>query len=392
MKHLLLIFLLFAFLQNSIVCQVINEIIFLPHSDSLVTSDLRKLHPYLNHKNLILIGEANHGSHEFFKVKEAFIKYLVEELGLQNVVIEANFANCVKINDYITWQEEGTPEDLAKSVYVWPYRTEEFTNLIIWLREFNQNKEQEEVVRLWGMDMQQAYSALKILQKELANFTGKDVLTIPEFEDRMDEIKYTTNDSVLNVLSKMVDSISSERKILLQRCVEIAKMQRNFFNLYQKGSESIGQYRDSCMAENVKWVYEGLKENSKILIWAHNSHIQKINKSSMRKSSMGHYIRKWYGDKSYYIGFDFNNGTFIYPHPRERLMTVHEDERHYVARLLDEKDYHLCFIPFTEANQQFFIDPVGMRYNMGLIREKYTDLYDALFFINEVTPTKVLIK
>ncbi len=105
---------------------------------------------------------------------------------------------------------------------------------------------------------------------------------------------------------------------------------------------------------------------------------------------MGNYMKNWFGKQAYHIGFDFNKGTFIYPHPREKLLTVTEDERHYFARLLDKKNYDVCFIPFTKANQQVLTDAVGMRYNMGLIREKYTDLYDAAFFVNEVTPTKIL--
>lgn len=392
MKSPLLIFLLITLLKSTCFSQAINDIAYLPHADSLLTSDIKDLHPYLNNKNLFLIGEANHGSHEFFKVKESFIKYLVEDYGLRDIVIEANFANCFRINEFITWQGEGNPEDLAKSIYVWPFRTEEFTDIITWMREFNQDKGQEEMVKLWGMDMQQAYPALKILQKELAQSTDNKILSIPEFEDRMDEIKYGVDDSTLSLLSQMVDSAPNEKKLILEKCVEIAKMQKEYFDIYQSGDESMmHQFRDSCMAENVKWIYTGLKDNSKILIWAHNSHIQKINQSSMRKTvSMGNYIRNWFADTAYFIGFDFNKGTFIFPHPREKLLTVSEDERHFFARLLDDKKYDLSFIPFTEANQQVLTNAVGMRYNMGLIKEKYTDLYDAVFFVNEVTPTKVL--
>ena len=390
MKIFLLAFLLTVSLMTISFGQHIEDKVYLPHADSISTSDFKKLQPYLNHKHLFLVGEANHGSHEFFKVKESFIKYLVEDFGLKDIVIEANFANCFRINEFITWQREGNPEALAKSIYVWPYRTEEFVDLISWMREFNTNKGPEEQVKLWGMDMQQAYPALKILDEELFQATGKKNVSFPEFKDKMDEIKYSVDDSVLNILSQMVNNISTDRKPLLERCVEIAKMQKKYFDLYQKGSESISRYRDSCMAENVRWIYAGLKENSKILVWAHNAHIQKVNQSSMRKSSIGPYISNWFGKQAYFIGFDFNKGTFIYPDPREELLTVSEDERHYFARLLDEKKYTLCFIPFTEANHQVVTDAVGMRYNMGLIREKYTDLYDAIFFVNTVTPTKIL--
>jgi erythromycin esterase len=390
MKTLLLFFLLIATLIDIGFCQLIKDKVYLQHADSASTLGYDKLSPFLKNKNLFLVGEANHGSHEIFKVKESFIKYLVQDLGLKDVIIEANFANCLKINEYITWKTEGNAEEFAKSIYVWPYRTEEFANLISWMREFNRNKRSEEQINLWGMDMQQAYPALEILQKELEQSVDNGVLSIPKFEDRMDEIKYNVNDSVINKLSLMVNSANTDDKLILERCLEIVKMQKKFFELYQMGSESLGHYRDSCMAANVEWIYASSKENNKMLVWAHNSHIQKTNQSSMRKSSIGYYLNNSFGKQAYFIGFDFNKGTFIYPDPREKLMTVTEDERHYFARLLDEKKYDLCFIPFTGANQPVLIDAVGMRYNMGLIREKYTDLYDAVFFINEITPIKML--
>ena len=391
MKPLFLTFLLATAVQVTSVCQRIEEKVYLPHPDTIATTgEYTNLFPYVENKRLFLVGEANHGSHEIFKVKEAFVKYLVEEVGLQDVVVEANFALCLIINEFITGQREGNPEDFAKLLYVWPYRTEEFAGLIAWMRAFNETRPSEEHIRLWGMDMQQAYPALQILNEALSSGNGQEVMSIPNFNSKRDEAKYNVDDSVLATLSQRADTVTTEKRPLLRRCLELATMQKKFFALYQSGSKSIGQYRDSCMAENVRWIYSGLNETDKVLVWAHNSHIQKAPRSSMRKSSVGSYIRNWYGDQAYYLGTDFNTGTFIYPHPREKLLTVAEDERHYFARLLDEKNYEVCFIPFTTINQAVLTDAVGMRYNMGLIRERYIDLYDAIFFVHTVTPTKML--
>ena len=143
------------------------------------------------------------------------------------------------------------------------------------------------------------------------------------------------------------------------------------------------------MAANVAWIYGSLKENSKVFVWAHNTHIQKKRHSSVKKVSMGSFLNNTFGKQAYFIGFDFNQGTFINS-PREKPLTVSEDERHYFARLLEAEKYDLCFIPFTAANQPVLNNAVGMRFDYGLIREKYTDLYDAIFFINEVTPVIML--
>jgi erythromycin esterase len=389
MKTYLLFFLLTVFFVKDGLGQLIEEKVYLKQPSSSSNTNYKKLSPYLKDKKLLIVGEANHGSHEMFKVKESFIKYLAKDGALKDVIIEANFANGLKINEYVTWKTEANAEDLAKLIYVWPFRTQEFVDLISWMREFNKGKKAKDQINIWGMDMQQAYPALKILQSELAKAMGKEVISIPAFTDKMEEIKYNVDDSIITRLSQLVKTTSTDKELILNRCLEIVKMQKKFFELYKEGSNYMQPYRDSCMAANVAWIYASLKKNSTALVWAHNSHIQKNNHTGLRKISMGSYLNNSFGKQAYFIGFDFNQGTFV-NNPREKPLTVSEDERHYFARLLEKEKYDLCFIPFTAANQPVLNNAVGMRYNQGLAKEKYTNLYDAIFFINEVTPVKML--
>lgn len=389
MKTCLLFFLFTICCVQAGFGQVIKEKIYLEQPAASASISYKKLSPYLKDKKLFIVGEANHGSHEIFKIKESFIKYLAKDAGLKDVIIEANFANCLQINEFVTWKAEGNAADLAKSIYVWPYKTQEFTELITWMREFNQGKKSGKQINLWGMDMQQAYPALKILQHELAKTTGKPVIALPTFENKMDELKYTVDDSTITRLSQLVNTASPDKQPILNRCLEIIKMHKQFLALNRAGSDRIQPFRDSCMAANAAWIYGSLKKNSKAFVWAHNSHIQKNNHTSMRKISMGAYLNNSFGNQAYFIGFDFNQGTFV-NHPREQPLTVPADERHYFARLLEGEKYDLCFIPFTAANQPVLANAVGMRYNHGLTKEKYTNLYDAIFFLNEVTPVKML--
>jgi erythromycin esterase len=390
MKTYLLFFLLTVFFIKDGLGQLIKEKVYLEQTFSSSNSSYNQLSPYLKGKNLFIVGEANHGSHEIFKVKESFIKYLAKDLELKDVVIEANFATCLKINEYVTWKTEANPEDLAKLIYVWPYRTKEFVDLISWMREFNKGKKEKKQINIWGMDMQQAYPALKILQYELAKSAGHEVISIPTFENKMEEMKYNVDDSIFTRLSQLVNTASTDKQLILKRCLEIVRMHKNYLALYKGDRNSLEPYRDSCMAANVAWIYASLKADSKVFVWAHNSHIQKKNQSSMRKISMGSYLNNSFGKQAYFIGFDFNKGTYVFPHPREKPLTVAADELHYFARLLDGEKYDLCFIPFTAANQAVLNNASGMRYNMGLVKGKHTDLYDAIFFIDEVTPVKML--
>ena len=392
MKAILSTLLLIMMCGGQGLSQHIRDLIYLPPADSLSTSDFEALRPYLRDKRLWLVGEANHGSHEFSAIKAALIKYAVEEMGVRDVAIEANFAKGLQINEYIAGRTEDDPVDLANSFYVWPFRTEEFADIIVWMRAFNERQESNDQVKLWGVDMQQAYPALEILYSALAQYTDVQIPALPTFTDRMDEIMYQADSSVLSQLSSAVKAAPAERNPILQRCMTAIAMQHKFLGLYNSGAnkEEIQQYRDSCMAENVQWILDHVGKDRKLIVWAHNSHIQKAEISRMKTRPMGHYLHQWLADDAYHIGFDFNTGTYIFPHPRKEVKTVSEDSRHHVARLLDDQAYALYFIPFSEANQSVLRDTVAMRYNQGMIPAKYSDLYDALFFVDQVTPIKVL--
>ena len=239
MKAYLLFFLLTVLFIKDGLGQLINEKVYLKLSSSSSNANYKKLSPYLKDKNLFIVGEANHGSHEIFKVKESFIKYLAEDVALKDVIIEADFGTCLKINEYVTWKTEANAEDLAKLIYVWPYRTEEFVELISWMRAFNKGKKAKKQINIWGMDMQQAYPALKILQSELAKSAGHEVISIPTFENKMEEMKYNVDDSIFSRLSQLVNTVSTDKQLILKRCLEIVKMHKQFYALNRKGSNYI---------------------------------------------------------------------------------------------------------------------------------------------------------
>ncbi len=206
----------------------------------------------------------------------------------------------------------------------------------------------------------------------------------------MEEMQYTVDDSIFTRLSQLVNTTSPDKQPILNRCLEVVKMHKKILELYKARSNFRDSYRDSCMAANVAWIYGSLKADSKVFVWAHNSHIQKKNNTSMREISMGSFLNNTFGKQAYFIGFDFNQGTYIYPHPREKPKTIAAHELHTIARLLDGEKYELCFIPFTAANQAVLANAEGMQYNVGVVKGKHIELYDAIFFLNEVTPVKML--
>ncbi|MBZ0099596.1 MAG: erythromycin esterase family protein, partial [Taibaiella sp.] len=84
-----------------------------PLSDN---SDLTFLKDVLKDKTVIGLGEATHGTREFFQMKHRLVKFLVEEMGYRQFAIESNFAECMAINDYVR-DGIGDPEMALRGIY-----------------------------------------------------------------------------------------------------------------------------------------------------------------------------------------------------------------------------------------------------------------------------------
>ena len=116
------------------------------------TADLADLEPggrAFDEATVIGLGEAAHGTREFFRLKHRLIRYLVERQEVRLFGLEANFAETLALDRYIRYGE-GDPEEALAGVYFWTWNTEELLALVEWLRAFNDGREVGDRVRFSG--------------------------------------------------------------------------------------------------------------------------------------------------------------------------------------------------------------------------------------------------
>ena len=108
----------------------------------------------LSFAKIVGLGEATHGTREFFQMKHRIFQYLVENLNHKAFGFEADFAECIYINNYVT-KGEGDLEDLMKTkMHFWTWRTEEVKELLEWMKNYNMGKSDEEKIHYVGFDCQ----------------------------------------------------------------------------------------------------------------------------------------------------------------------------------------------------------------------------------------------
>jgi erythromycin esterase-like protein len=114
-------------------------------------SDMQPLKKIVGDARIVSLGEATHGSREFFQLKHRMLEFLATEKGFTIFSIEANMPEAYRLNDYVL-NGTGDPATLIKGMYFWTWNTEEVFDMVLWMREFNKSGKGR--VQFTGFDMQ----------------------------------------------------------------------------------------------------------------------------------------------------------------------------------------------------------------------------------------------
>src|SRR5262245_22831300 len=125
-------------------------------------ADMQALKPLIGNARIVSLGEATHGTREFFQLKHRMLEFLATEMGFTIFSIEANMPEAYRLNDYVL-NGTGDPAELLRGMYFWTWNTEEVLEMIRWMRAFNASGRGR--VQFTGFDMQTHTVALDILQQ-----------------------------------------------------------------------------------------------------------------------------------------------------------------------------------------------------------------------------------
>ena len=114
-------------------------------------ADMQPLKKIVGDARIVSLGEATHGTREFFQLKHRMLEFLATEKGFTIFSIEANMPEAYRLNDYVL-NGKGDPAALIKGMYFWTWNTEEVLDMVLWMREFNQSGKGR--IEFTGFDMQ----------------------------------------------------------------------------------------------------------------------------------------------------------------------------------------------------------------------------------------------
>lgn len=287
---------------------------------SSVSNDLSVLDKFAD-AAVIGVGEATHGTSEFFKMKHRLFKYFVEKHGFKIFGFEADMGECIYIDRFIC-NNIGTIDDAMKKMHFWTWKTQEVRDLILWMKQYNLGRNVNDKIHLMGVDCQfKDYNYFLItdylgknkvilpenLQKSLNNISQINSEDIASYTSSQREALKANCDSIFQFFETNKSTlISSSNEFEFKIIQRLLIQTKQYFDVMAKSSFN---YRDKYMAENTIWLTDLLGDNTKVMQWAHNGHVAK-DFSYSGSGSQGSYLSAELASGYKVIGFSFNSGSF----------------------------------------------------------------------------------
>ena len=362
-----------------------------PNSTSF--DDLEVLSELVGDSKVVALGEVTHGSSEIFKMKDRIVRYLATNEDFDIFSIEAGMPESYKLNEYIV-DGESNARELISGMVFWIWNTYEMLNVVEWMRSFNQD---EPKITYTGFDMQSYNGAITTLKEA---FKGdREILPLLEkihigLDSVLDYAPTThikieeTNSSAIKVELEELKHYIEESDFETQ---EKSWLLQNITIINQFLGQGAYSWRERCMADNILWINR-FNPLSRIMVWAHNSHIKKSG------GSMGKYLKDSLGDDYVTVGFTFYDGDYTavglggknhqaYPGTLEYLL----EQLNQYAFILDLKKIRLENDPIMKWIENVDVRQVGgLKVDKEFYTTKITEDFDYLVFIRYSNPSKLL--
>jgi len=290
-----------------------------PNSDF---EDLMPLKALIGDARIVALGEATHGTHEFFEMKDRMLRFLVEEMGFNTFAIESNWPEANLVNDYVQ-TGKGDPVVLLGELYL-TWQTQEVLDMIRWMRVHNENPGDAPLVSFAGFDMQFYTMAMDNVVAYLEKVDPDHAAPTTELYHCFRQ--YTNRDLIYAQLSTeektacranlqtVYDQLSQGQSDYearssaeeFTRALQSARIVLQAEHAASSVDESF-TLRDRYMAENVAWLLDQAGPDARIVLWAHNWHVSKYFADA---KPMGSYLSERYGDQMVVFGFSFYQGNF----------------------------------------------------------------------------------
>jgi protein-L-isoaspartate(D-aspartate) O-methyltransferase len=305
------------------------------HVPAIESANLAGLMERIGNARVVLLGEATHGTAEFYEMRARITRELIQQKGFRFIAVEADWPDAAQIDHFVRGTRlEPTEETTFSRFPTWMWANRQVLELAKWLRDYNQRfPSPDDAVGFYGMDLyslyasidsviryleevdataaaaaRQRYGCLSPWQKDPASYGA--MVVRGHFENCEKEV-VAMLDAMLN---KRLEYAKSDGRRFLD-AVSNARLVRNaeqYYRVMYQGSVKSWNLRDTHMFETLQALLDFHGNESRCVVWAHNSHLGDASATEMGargEFNVGQLCRQALGNEAYLIGFGTHEGT-----------------------------------------------------------------------------------
>ncbi|MBA2620211.1 MAG: erythromycin esterase family protein [Acidobacteria bacterium] len=360
----------------------------------------------------VLIGEASHGTHEFYRMRVEITKRLISEKGFSAVAVEADFPDAYRINRFVRGLGNDKTADDALSAFtrfpLWMWRNEDVLEFVEWLKAHNENLAANEKIGFYGLDLYSLHSSMKsvldYLEKVDPNAAraarnryscfdhfGEDAQSYG-YAASYDE-HFSCEDEAVKQLVELQkrhaeyasrdEFTARDEYFFAEQNARLVKNAEEYYrSMFQKRRFSSWNLRDRHMAETLDELAKHLEtENqpAKIVVWAHNSHLGDARATEMGgrgEWNVGQLAREEYNNEACLIGFTTHAGMVAaadnWDEPAQ-LKTVRPSHKDSYERIFHETGIPQFFLNLRDAETEKLLSRPQLERAIGVIYRPQTE-------------------
>jgi protein-L-isoaspartate(D-aspartate) O-methyltransferase len=301
---------------------------------SIDSAELNPLLDRVGDARVVLLGEATHGTSEFYRMRARISRELIVKKGFRFVAIEGDWPDAARVDNYVRHLEYASSEWTAFSRFpTWMWRNNEVRDFVDWLREHNTAAKPTNRVAFHGLDLYSLYvsirSVLDYLDQvapEAARVARQRYGCLTPWQGdpaayghaALTGSYHTCEQYVVRALKDLLENRVAYAKRDGERffdAVQNARLVANaerYYRVMYYGSRASWNLRDEHMFTTLKNLLAFYGPGSKAIVWAHNSHVgdsAATEMASRGEHNIGHLCRQEFGDNAYLVGFGTNSGT-----------------------------------------------------------------------------------
>ena len=386
--------------------------------------DLDPLLERIGEARCVLLGEASHGTSEYYAWRARISERLIREKGFSFIAVEGDWPDCYEVNRYVKgYPGSGGSAREALGVFerwpTWMWANEEIASLVEWIRRHNDGLQEGEKVGFYGLDV---YSLWESMQSVIEYLERVDPDALPAarraykcFEPYGEDVQEyaratafvseSCEDEAVQMLSELRDRLPEykddpEPRFNAEQNALVVRDAERYYRAMVRGGSSSWNVRDRYMVETLERLMRHHGPDAKAIVWEHNTHIGDARFTDMADAGMvnvGQLVREQWGDEDVVlVGFGSHRGSVIagreWGAPMERMRVPParggswEDVLHHVGE--DDK-----LLIFSEA-EDGLLEPrrhraIGVVYDPAY--EHYGNYvptvlprrYDAFLYLDE---------